>query len=76
MSAEEGAQPRGWSVKNVVSGFFPTHLIPLPFSVFLSVHSDIVCLQCMLGGFEGRGQGASGSAAESGGMSLLLPGPD
>lgn len=32
-------------------------------------------LQCMLGGFDGRGHWASGAAAESRGMSPLLPRP-
>lgn len=74
ISAEDVAYNLVVRVKNVGFYFYPTHLLHLPF--FICAHSHIVCLQCMLGGFEVCGQGASGSAAESRGMSLLLPGSD
>lgn len=43
---------------------------PPPFMSF-----NYIC-QCMLGGAEGSGQEASEGAADSGEVSLLLPGPD
>lgn len=43
---------------------------------FLPFMSFNYISQCMLGGAEGFGQEASAGAADSGEVSLLLPGPD
>lgn len=48
----------------------------LTFFFFFPIMSFNYISQCMLGGAEGFGQEASAGAADSGEVSLLLPGPD